>query len=162
MYGESKEKFVNEKNLKRAHFKEAIEQIESARKGVDPSPISTQVKNGAELEEDLKTITDNEKVEPQPSKQATKKRKTADTSIVPVTTTKTTTIAANNSSSKVLSDKEDGGVTCDESKLDTDLDMDEGDDINDASKNEPALTESPSTTNEAVTSRSGRKIKPKK
>lgn len=46
-YAESKDKFVNEKNLKRAHFQEAISQIEAVLSGKgDASPISTQPENG--------------------------------------------------------------------------------------------------------------------
>lgn len=48
-YVESKEKLVNDKILKRARFKEALEQIEAALSGEDPSPISTQVsENGGD------------------------------------------------------------------------------------------------------------------
>lgn len=45
-YAENKAKFVNDKNLKRANFSEAIDQIEAALSGDDPSPISTQTENG--------------------------------------------------------------------------------------------------------------------
>lgn len=46
-YVDNKEKFVNDKSLKRQHFEEAIKQIEGALSGEgDPSPISTQPENG--------------------------------------------------------------------------------------------------------------------
>lgn len=46
-YAESKDKFVNDKNLKRANFQEAISQIEAVLSGKgDASPISTQPENG--------------------------------------------------------------------------------------------------------------------
>ena len=38
-YSESKEKFATEKNLKRANFREAIEQIQAALAGDDSAPI---------------------------------------------------------------------------------------------------------------------------
>lgn len=51
-YLESKKEFLVGKNLKRAHFQEAINQIEAAVSGEgDPAPISTQTENGKDAPE---------------------------------------------------------------------------------------------------------------
>jgi len=42
-YLDNKDKFANEKNLKRNHFKEAMDQIELALNGEDSAPISVSL-----------------------------------------------------------------------------------------------------------------------
>lgn len=54
-YVENKHKFVKGGNLKRSNYAEAISQIEAALSGEDPSPISTQAENGNSISTDKST-----------------------------------------------------------------------------------------------------------
>lgn len=90
-YVEFKEKFVNEKNLKRAHFQEAISQIEAALSGEgDPSPISTQAENGAGKESSaVATATTPAASTTKVKSQAQQPQKTETAAVASVTTAKT-------------------------------------------------------------------------
>lgn len=56
-YVENKKKFVNDRTLKRSNYAEAISQIEAALSGEDPSPISTQTENGNTISTNTSTPT---------------------------------------------------------------------------------------------------------
>ena len=77
-YAESKAKFVNDKNLKRANFSEAIDQIEAALAGEDPSPISTQQEAVVEQGADAAEVAAEEPAPPKA--EATKTAKSQPTS----------------------------------------------------------------------------------
>lgn len=155
---------MNDKILKRARFKEALEQIEAALSGEDPSPICTQVsENGdgsaAKPEEEPTEAV----VVPQEDAGTTK----SEPAKTPVTTAK----AARQTSAKETKAAQNKNNNTDVIPQPPAIKEEESvavkseapeEDILTQSKVEDAQPEESLSPEVEVTSRSGRKIKPKK